>query len=492
MRTSIDDSVEATAIAIPEDRLALNVRAHPWATSGCLLLSDIVALLVSRSLGYMAWSWVNPTVSEDNLFHFWPSLVLYLMVYAVLGLYSPAGLSPVDELRRAVQGTGFVVLTLAAASFLYRDSDGYSRGVLVVSSLLMAVLIPWGRGFLRDEFSSKAWWGVPVLLLGTGKTAETIVENLAAHPEIGLKPVACLGNDAAENRECGGLAVLGPLDMAASIAQSTRIRHVLIAMPGLERQELVGLTEKLSEHFRHLILIPNLFGLASLWVTGLDLGGILGLEVRQNLLVPANWWIKRSMDLAMTLIIGLFSIPILLVAALWIKLVSPGASPFYRQAREGEGRREVRVWKLRTMYPDADQLLDRYLAENADAREEWLRFFKLRKDPRILPGIGHLLRRTSLDELPQLLNIIKGEMTLVGPRPFPRYHLNLFAPRFREFRAQVTPGLTGLWQVSARSEGDLKVQQSLDTYYIRNWSIWLDLYILARTVRAVLLSKGAY
>ncbi len=164
----------------------------------------------------------------------------------------------------------------------------------------------------------------------------------------------------------------------------------------------------------------------------------------------------------------------------------------YIQEREGEAGRKIRVWKLRTMYPDADLMLARHLDASSEARQEWVRFFKLKQDPRILPGIGRLLRRTSLDELPQLWNVLKGEMSLVGPRPLPDYHLESFAPEFRVLRSKVPPGLTGMWQVSARSNGDIQVQEALDTYYIRNWSPWLDLHILARTVGAVLFPKGAY
>ena len=491
MRASVEESIGSFQVDVQES-IHIDLRAHPNATIGCLLLADMLALVASRWVGYFLWFHINPQVSRENHFEFWLSLPLYLIVFAVQGMYSAAGISPIEELRRAVQGTAFVALVLAAASFVSRDSGSYSRGLLIISSLLMATLIPWGRSLVRDQFSARPWWGVPVLILGAGKTARVIANNLRSHPEIGLKVVACLADDHRLYDDCAGVPVLGPLSLASHIARSTRVRHALVAMPGLERKALVGLTEKLSQDFRHMILIPNLFGLASLWVTGCDLGGVLGLEVRQNLLVPMNGWIKRGMDLTMTLLVGICTLPLLALAAAWIKIVSPEASPFYRQTREGEGGRSIGVWKLRTMYPDAERLLASYLAENPAARAEWESHLKLRNDPRILPFVGTFLRRTSLDELPQLLNIIKGEMTLVGPRPFPGYHLDHFDSRFRDFRAKVAPGLTGLWQVSARSDGDLKTQEALDTFYIRNWSLWMDLYILARTVRAVLLSRGAY
>jgi lipopolysaccharide/colanic/teichoic acid biosynthesis glycosyltransferase len=177
--------------------------------------------------------------------------------------------------------------------------------------------------------------------------------------------------------------------------------------------------------------------------------------------------------------------------ALWIRLVSPG-SPFFIQEREGKAGRRIRIIKLRTMYPAAEQLLEHHLAKHPEDRENWFRFYKLRKDPRILPGIGWFLRRYSLDELPQLWNVLRGDMSLVGPRPFPLYHLSGFPENFRALRSGVTPGITGLWQVSARSDGNLEIQQREDTYYIRNWSLWLDVYILTRTLVTVLFARGAY
>lgn len=231
MRTSVEYEIASVRVEVQENILA-DLSAHPLATSGCLLLTDILAMTASRWIGYAIWLRINPQVSRENHFPFWLSLLVYLLVFACQGMYSAAGISSAEEIWRAVCGTAFVALALASVTFIFKDVHSYSRGLFITSSLLMAFLIPWARSLLRDQFSACPWWGVPVLILGAGKTAQTIVENLRTHPEKGLKVVGCLADDHALYANCSGVPVLGPLSLASDIVQSTRIRHALVAMPG--------------------------------------------------------------------------------------------------------------------------------------------------------------------------------------------------------------------------------------------------------------------
>jgi lipopolysaccharide/colanic/teichoic acid biosynthesis glycosyltransferase len=220
------------------------------------------------------------------------------------------------------------------------------------------------------------------------------------------------------------------------------------------------------------------------------LGEAIGLEIRRDLCLRHNQLLKRAIDILFAIPIMLLVWPIIAVLALAIKLVDPGPA-FYVQERVGRNATTLRMFKLRTMYVDAERRLEDHLSRDPQARAEWQRFFKLSRDPRVLPIIGNFMRRTSLDELPQLWNVIRGDMSLVGPRPFPAYHMSSFDDEFRAIRVSVPPGITGMWQVSSRSDGDLQVQKAQDLFYIRNWSIWLDIYILLQTVPAVLGAKGA-
>ncbi len=484
-------STTTPALAAAAEKPRLRVEPSPAATALLLVALDGVVVLVGAVLGVYLWGFVNPGVTLAQYFDLGLSLTLFLMLYQAFGLYAPTGMGPVEELRRIVLATALVSLLLTAAVFLTKQGAVYSRGAFLLSGALIAVFVPVARAALRSACAARPWWGVPVLILGAGRTGRLLVEKLKEEPGLGLKPVACLDDDPSKQTDELGVPVIGPLLLAPVLAKERSIKHILIAMPGVEREKLVEIIEHYGAPFARVIVIPNLFGMASLWVTTHDMGGVLGLEVRQNLLDPANRMIKRLIDLVLAGTLGLLSLPVIGVAAIWIKRVSPGPV-FYSQVREGQGGKQLRVRKLRTMYPNSQKLLKKHLASSAEARTEWRRYYKLKHDPRILPGIGRLLRRTSLDELPQLWSVIKGEMSLVGPRPFPAYHLGRFGQKFRAFRRCVRPGLTGLWQVSARSEGDLAVQQELDTYYIRNWSLWLELFILARTVIIVLRGRGAY
>ncbi len=456
-----------------------------------MFLTDLFALTLAGFFGSQAWRLLVNSGAPPVYTKFWPAIALFPIMFAAEGLYPGVGIGPVELLRRLVRGTSVIYLMLTATLFLTKGGDVQSRGGFFASWMLSILFLPLARAVMHHYFASQPWFGVPVLVLGGGDTAALLVEKLRATPELALKPVACLDDDPRKMGYLEDVPVLGPLSMARSVARSANVRHAIVAMPGLSHERLLALLEKCSVVFPHVYLVPNLMGLASIPVSPIDVGGVLALELRHNLLFPINRYLKRALDLALVIAMMPLALLITALAALWVVIVNPG-NPFYLHPRDGEGGRLIRILKLRTMYPNADLLLEQYLAENPEARDEWERFCKLKNDPRVLPGVGHFLRRSSLDELPQLWNILIGQMSLVGPRPFPSYHMAQFPPAFQELRTKVRPGLTGLWQISARSEGDLDVQAALDTYYIRNWSLWLDVFILSRTARAVFLGKGAY
>jgi lipopolysaccharide/colanic/teichoic acid biosynthesis glycosyltransferase len=261
-----------------------------------------------------------------------------------------------------------------------------------------------------------------------------------------------------------------------------------VVQSAFQPQALAELLQQLP--YRRVQVVPDLYGMQSLWVTPRDLDGILALEVRCNLRRPHNRLVKRGMDLVLAALLLCLTLPIIAVCALLLKL-SDGGPALFTQVREGYGGRKIKVYKLRTMFVDAEERLARLLRHDLAARREWDTHMKLRDDPRILPGIGSFMRQYSIDELPQLWNVLCGDMSLVGPRPFPSYHMARFDAAFSRLRRSVHPGITGLWQVSGRSEGDLSSQQKFDTYYIRNWSLWLDIHILFRSVLAVASARGA-
>lgn len=456
-----------------------------------LVVSDLCCVLLGVYVGFAIWGLVNPRIPPLHPVMFITPL-LSVAAFLFFGLYPGLGLTVVMQMRRLCHGLTLVFLLFTAAMFMTKDRLADSRGGFVIAWALSIAMAPLGRWCVSRLLTSHARWGVPVVVIGAGEAARAVVGSLHDNRILGYRPVACIAEFGTEHGcDCAGLPIAGYLSDIEAVAGEHGASHAIVAMPAMEPGDLMIHMRTWSKIFPRILIVPNLAGIPSLWTEPRDLGGVLALEIKHNLLDVRNRFLKRLTDI----VLSILAVPFVLPALAGICIVmraTVGGDLFYSHTREGKGGRLIKVYKLRTMHENADALLQQHLANSPEAAIEWKCHCKLKKDPRVLPGIGNFIRRTSIDELPQLWNVLKGEMSLVGPRPFPDYHNSLFDNDFRALRLHVTPGLTGLWQVGARSDGDLKVQESLDSYYIRNWSLWLDFYILLRTVRAVMFPSGSY
>lgn len=466
-------------------------RPSPWLTRTALVVSDLLSAMVAMSLAAVIWQQLQPAADLDSYLHYWPLLLVLPTGFTFMGLYPAAGVSVVQEFRRSTLFISAMYWTVVAVLFLTGDLQNASRGFCALAWPFTIAGVPLGRALTRELFSRKPWWGLPAVILGAGQTARLVVDRVTANPALDLKVMACLDDDTEKlGTDVKGVPVVGRVSDSADLQRRVNAVYAIVAMPGVAPPQLAHILQAHASVFPHVVVVPNTFGMSSVGVGTRDLGGVVALYNKQNLLMPHNKVFKHALDVMLMIPFGLVALPVIAMCALAVYLVDRG-NPFYTQKREGLGGKPVHILKLRTMRRDADAYLQRYLEENPEAKAEWEAHYKLSNDPRILPVVGHFLRRTSLDELPQLWNIVKREMSFVGPRPFPYYHLEGFRPEFRRLRSSVMPGLTGYWQVTDRSDADLHMQEQLDSYYIRNWSLWMDVYILARTPWAVMFGKGA-
>lgn len=457
---------------------------------GFLISADTIALLTSFALAIGTYATFVVRQDPKVYLALLPLVAIFPLSYALSGLYPGFGVGPVETLRQLTVRTSFIFVVLAAGTFVLKLPPAYSRATFCIAWFSALFMVPMARFFTLRWLQTWDWAAAPALVLGPRSALSKLENQLAAIRLSGYRAALSFATDT--EIMTGGK----PMNPAATKVA----RHMkMLAESGIHVVVLVDdgsdHTSKwvavVQEHFHHLILIRGHNPLPVEGVVTRDLGGVLGIEFQNQLLRSRNRILKRTMDLVITLTVGVIAAPLMGVAALAIKLISPGPV-FFGQQREGRAGRFFTVWKLRTMHIDSQDRLETFLAENPAARVEWEGSFKLKKDPRILPCVGHLLRRLSIDELPQLWSVFKGEMSLVGPRPFPKYHLEKFEDEFLQLRRRVRPGLTGLWQVTCRSNGGLEFQEKYDTYYIRNWSVWMDLYVLAKTTIVVVAGKGAY
>jgi lipopolysaccharide/colanic/teichoic acid biosynthesis glycosyltransferase len=414
------------------------------------------------------------------------TLPLLIASYSIQGLYVGCGPCPCERLRMRGHGLGLFAATGFLIGAARGDAARLAAPALCVMLLLMfgyyaealtrALLIRWGI------------WGAATAIVGSPARCDTIARWLRSQPEFGLLPVgyvalvpeAEVGSDGTELPVLGAAGDLVKVARDLDVVVFSTTQDVAALPPNIRRQLPA----------RQLVMAGVAQNVQSLWLHTRTMGGSIGIELPCMAYLQVSRLVKRVMDLVLAVPACVLAAPIIGLVGLAVKIIDPGPV-FYFQNRVGFNGKIVPICKIRTMYHDAEQRLEECLARDEVARDEWRRFYKLRNDPRILPVIGKIARRTSVDELPQLWQVVLGEMSLVGPRPFPSYHISSFDPEFQPVRASVPPGLTGLWQVGPRSNGDLEVQRAQDLFYVVNWSIWLDLFILLETPLAVVSGRGA-
>jgi lipopolysaccharide/colanic/teichoic acid biosynthesis glycosyltransferase len=505
--------------------IGLKVASKPHLTVALLIGADAFGLLVAGGLAQLLT--IESASLTTRVLAGLAVTLLSMSAFAIAHLYSMTPPSPPDEIRRVTQSVSLVYVGFYAVALLqHSEWEAFAAGVRhrawITGWVLSVVIVPVLRGLLRARFAKRPWWGHPIVVLGAGRIGRTLVSTLQNHPEIGLKPVAILDDDPAKHgtlrahwgeddvaiesirdpalntpsvravwgrfAEIERVPIVGGLDLAPLLAQRLNIRSALVAMPDMESAALVTMLERVGGSFESVLVIPDLFTIAHFGAPARSLGGVLSIEVRRQLLLRGPRMAKRTIDLVLTTIGGIFILPILLFLALLIRLDSPGPV-FYRQKRLGQHGVRFPALKFRTMHGDGEKRLHELLERDPKRRAEYDEFHKLADDPRVT-RVGRRLRKYSLDELPQIWNVLVGDMSLVGPRPYLEREIPDMGQQ-EGIILRVRPGITGMWQVTERNATGFDHRVQTDVEYVRNWSPWLDIYVLARTFLVVIEGTGS-
>ena len=331
----------------------------------------------------------------------------------------------------------------------------------------------------------------PVILIGAGKTAEQVLAFFDGDLGYRYEIVGILDDNPISKELPQKFLLMGKLADAAEIIRTAGVKTVIITAPGMAPARLERLITEIQPFVRDISFVPDLMmlPLGNVGVEPFFTEKVFMLHIRNNLARKRNLWAKRIFDLTAVISGGLLILPALLLLAVIVGIDNRGRIIFAHR-RVGKDGKLFPCYKFQSMVPDAEKRLEEYLAKNPEARKEWEESFKLTNDPRVTK-LGGFLRRTSLDELPQLWNVLLGDMSLVGPRPIVEKEIEYYGDCIREYY-MVPPGITGIWQVNGRSDTTYEERVAMDTWYVRNWSVWIDLVYLFKTVKAVLMGKGAY
>ncbi len=449
-----------------------------------LALWDIIVLigvLLSVTFIYRFCGW---ECFLTGYFRLWPIMAVYLFIAATIRLYhgNPfypgLPLPPVEELRRLFFAVSLTFLLTFAYLVFTGRTHHYSSFVLFASWGITVLVLPVGRMIIRKLMKIASVGQIPVLIAGGGTSGQRLAFELRRNIHYGFEPVGFL-----DDKEVPGR--VGKVRQAVALGRRLGISTIFVC---LSSKSLKKYIHYLMRHYTHVSIMVDEQELPISWAYPVNVKGIAGVEFCNQLRLPGPRIFKVVSEAVLAVLCIIFALPLFLFLAIAVKLSGPGPV-LYKARRLGQFGKPIEVWKFRTMVADIDGSLARMLAENPEMAKEWEAKFKLEKDPRIT-RLGKFLRRTSLDELPQLFNVLRGEMAIIGPRPIVPAEKQYYGNKYEAF-SRVKPGITGLWQVSGRSDLDYDRRVALDMYYIFNWSIWHDWYILMLTAVEVIRCRGA-
>ena len=469
-----------------------------------LCLSDCAAIFVSCVVAFLLRFISGGSMSLQLYMATIPWLLVFPLLYLALNLYPGTFLRRAEELKRLSLATSAGFLCVVFLSFMIKEGHNFSRFALLLAWIFSLAAVPAARSIVRNRCRHFPWWAVPCVMFGNGERLPELCAALSKARGLGVRPaVLILEQNAplpdiatALSPQDSVIVERIPLDNPEAAAAALDViahrypkAYAVVNFDSSNIQERTVWLNVIDHCFQRIILIPDMAVGGRVWIMAVSIGKLSGILMRQNLLDPRRMLLKRSMDCLLTLIAGILVFPLMLALAVAIRRDSNGPI-FFKQQRIGYGGKRFYVYKFRTMSVNAAELLKQYMAENPEVRQEWEETQKLKNDPRIT-RVGQFLRKTSLDELPQIINVLKGEMSLVGPRPIVDEEIERYGEAYALY-TRVRPGITGLWQVSGRNDLPYADRVWLDRHYVCNWSVWLDILIIARTVPEVLHCSGAY
>jgi Undecaprenyl-phosphate galactose phosphotransferase WbaP len=411
--------------------------------------------------------------------------LVWPLMGGVARLYPGYGRTSPNELSGSVTAAGVAGLLLTLGAALLPNTFPLPPSglvTMVASSLLLAPAI---RYAIKKSLRALHLWGRPAVLLGTGASAERTATHLLANRGLGIHLMAVFGSSNEWNLQ--RLPITGTLEHAWRYITDNNIRHAIVTSDAAQELGFDEVLRRADRQLRFVQFLPDLKGLPSSSVVATPLGSALALEVRNQLASGTNRAVKRIIDVVVsTIMLAVLALPLAIVALI-IRLDSPGPV-LHLSPRLGRYGRTFSCIKFRTMFVDAQQRLEHIMATDASMQTEYEQYRKLSNDPRVT-RVGRILRRLSIDEFPQLINVVVGQMSMVGPRPYLVSEFDAMGPD-RDLILLARPGITGYWQVEARNDVDFEERQAMEADYVRNWSVWWDMVILVSTPLAMLGPDG--